>query len=137
MNTGWSRRPTRYVATLMLVLLAEGCGTGTDRHNISGGVTYCGQPLMYGQIHFDPDASRENRGPQGVGEIRNGRYQTNPGYGPVPGPHIVRITGWESGPEKGMLPPALVSDYEFRVNVPSAVGVLNFDIPVVKKKSGR
>lgn len=134
MSTGRNRRPNRYAATLSLVLAAAGCGkTGTDRHDISGGVTYDGRPLVYGQIYFDPDTSKNNRGPQGAGEIRDGRYQTNPGYGPVPGPHIVRITGWSSGPENGMLPPALVTDYEFRVDVPSATGVLNFEIPAVKK----
>ena len=123
------------LALLLLALGIVGCGkSGPKRHAIKGKVTVDGQPLVYGLIYFNPDTSQGHKGPQGAGEIRDGHYSTNPDYGPVPGPHLVRITGWNTTPEKGTLGPPLVSSYESHVDIPSSEGEFNFDIPPVKKK---
>lgn len=115
--------------------LCLGCGGGANRQSLSGRVTYDGEPLAYGQIQFDPDTAKGHTGPQGAGEIRDGQYRTNPNYGPTPGPHVVRITGWNSAPDNGMLPPPVVSEYETRVEIPSSSAVLDFEIPKKPKKN--
>ncbi len=118
----------------MVLCVSLGCGTKPGRQSLSGHVSYDGTPLPYGQIQFDPDTAKGHKGPQGAGEIRDGQYHTNPDYGPVPGPHIVRINGWNRSPDKGMLGPPLVSDYETRIDIPNASAVLDFDIPKKAKK---
>jgi len=120
---------------LLALLTAIGCGNSDGRTVLTGNVTYKGEPLVYGLIYFNPDTKKGQSGPQGVGEIRNGSYRTNPEYGPVPGPHIVRITGWSQLPEQGMLPPALFTDHEISIDIPNASsGSLNFDVPLKTKK---
>lgn len=114
---------------------ATGCGSSDGRNPVSGSVTYDGQQLKYGTIQFDPDTKNGNSGPQGSAEIREGRYTTTPGFGPVKGPHVVRITGWNAGPEAGMLPPPLVSEYETTADVPAGGGSLDFAIPLIPKKT--
>lgn len=116
-----------------ILFLCAGCG-GNNRQGMTGRVTYDGQPLTYGQIQFDPDTSKGHSGPQGAGEIRDGQYRTNPNYGPTPGPHVVRITGWNTSPDQGMLGPPVVSEYEMRVEIPGSGGTLDFEIPRKQKK---
>jgi hypothetical protein len=123
-------------AALAVVLgFLGGCGSSDGRNPVTGTVTYDGHPLRYGTIQFDPDTKKGNKGPQGSAEIRDGHYATAPGFGPVAGPHIVRITGWSAGPEAGMLPPPIVSEYETTVEIPVGGGPLDLAIPLVPKKS--
>jgi hypothetical protein len=125
----------RWVACSLLVLALALAGCGKDnRLVLAGAVTYDGKPLPYGTIKFDPDRTKGGSGPQGSGEIRDGRYRTNPNFGPQPGPHVVRITGWSRGPEEGMLPYPVVSEYEIQVDVPAGGGELDFAIPSAEKK---
>jgi hypothetical protein len=125
----------RWVAGALVVLTLTLAGCNKDnRRALAGAVTYDDKPLPYGTIQFDPDRSKGGSGPQGAGEIRDGRYRTNPNFGPQPGPHVVRITGWSRGPEEGMLPYPVVSGYEIRVEVPASGGELNFAIPSTEKK---
>jgi hypothetical protein len=130
-NAGRNRRAIQVL--LLLALILAGCAKGGRQH-LTGKVTWDGKPLPYGTIHFDPDRDKGHKGPQGAGEIRDGRYRTNPDYGPQPGPHVVRITGWSSEPDQGMLGSPVVRDYETRVEVPANGGELNFDIPAEKQK---
>ncbi len=79
---------------LLVVFAAAGCGQdGPQRYEVSGTVTYNGQPLPYGDIHFDPDSKQGNHGPGAVAPIRGGSYATPSGKGIVGGPHVVRIYG--------------------------------------------
>ena len=117
---------------LLLVLVSSGCGKTQGRHDISGKVTYNGKPVVYGTIYFEPDASAGHGGPQGSGEIHDGLYRTNPDYGPMPGPHVVRITGWDGSP--GGAPPVF-SNYEARIDLPNEDKKdLDFVVPLMKGK---
>ena len=59
-----------------LLLLGACSGQGTDRFDVSGTVTFNGQPVPAGQVVFSPDLSKGNDGPQGYAEIHGGRYDT-------------------------------------------------------------
>ena len=69
-------------------LLLAGCGRGPTLYQVSGRVTYDGQPLPAGVIYFDPDVTRNHDGPQGYAVIKNGTYNTSArgGRGVVGGP---------------------------------------------------
>jgi len=113
-------------------LFLVGCGPSIERHPISGNVTYDGKPVEYGTIFFAPDTSKGAAGPQGMAEIRQGRYQTEAEKGPVSGPHVVKITGWNASPEAGMLGAPTFTDYTTNVDITNATQ-LDFDVPTKGK----
>ena len=119
----------------MLVLVGlslAGCGrSGPPRYELSGTVTYGGQPLPAGVIFFDPDVRQGNDGPQGFAHIQDGRYDTRQkGKGQVGGPHRVRIFGFDGhpGPELPMGKP-LFSEYQADHHLPRENSTRDFDVP--------
>jgi hypothetical protein len=80
-------RPWAPAVVTGLALALTGCGGGTQRIRISGQVTFQGKPVPYGNLVFEPDQSKGNRGPQGYAKIQDGRYDTNnAGTGALPRP---------------------------------------------------
>jgi hypothetical protein len=122
------RYATGGVLILALLALLPACGSN-GRHSVSGTVTYDGKPMVYGTIAFDPDTSKGVSGPQGSAEIRDGQYRTRSEFAPIAGAHKVRITGWNTSPEKGMVGAPLVNNYIVEVEVPLGGGKLDFNIP--------
>lgn len=122
---------------LLLAAAVVGCGgqSGPPRYEISGTVTYSGQPTPAGQVTFAPDSSRQNRGPGGYGKIINGKYTTVLNRGAVGGPHRVTITGYNAEPgtvsdsELKQLHPV----FETTVDLPRESCVQNFDVPSTLK----
>jgi hypothetical protein len=91
---------SRYVLAVASACLLTGCG-GSDIEltDLSGKVTFAGQPVVYGQIEFVPDSGKGHQGPAGTAEIVDGSYSTrSTGRGVLPGPHLVRITAYEERP---------------------------------------
>ncbi len=129
----------RISAALLIPLLClTGCGGGTG-YQVSGKVTYKGQPVPKGYITFAPDGSKGNKGPGGLAMIVNGDYRTEAGKGVVGGAYQIRIIGMdgkptqESGEElldgKPLFPP-----YETAMELPMQNHQHNFEIP---EKSSR
>jgi hypothetical protein len=128
----------RVKATLTLMLLScgllamEGCSKSkVDRHNLSGQVTYRGEPIPVGLIVFEPDASKGNRGPQGYAQIFEGRYETEKfGKGAMTGALRVEISGFPPGdgsagdPNMPLFPP-----YKTHVEITDDTTTLDFDVP--------
>lgn len=122
------------LALVAAVGLVIGCGeAGPDRYDVSGKVTFQGQPVPAGQIVFEPDPTAGGRGPAGYAQIDDGQYSTrSSGKGPVAGPHIARITGLSAKPtdpnsESG--PPPLFVDYEVKVELSADKPVHDFAVP--------
>ena len=89
----------------VLVLLAPiGCGssTGLDLASVSGTVRFQGQPVKNGTIVFEPDVTKNSRGPAGMGPIStDGNYiisTSSGGDSAIVGFHKVSITGLEPEP---------------------------------------
>jgi hypothetical protein len=84
----------RTLAALVFCLIL-GCGGGPREYRISGKVTFAGNPVPAGTIYFTPDASKNNSGPSGFAQIKDGRYDTAAagGHGMTGGPMIVKIEG--------------------------------------------
>jgi hypothetical protein len=81
-------------------LTAGGCGrAGSGRTNLAGKATLAGKPIPFGIVEFVPDDKKGHKGPVGSAEIVNGEYSTLQGdTGVLPGPHLVRVTGYEERP---------------------------------------
>lgn len=108
-------------------LIAAGCGgdAGPKRHRVSGEATFDGTPIPHGDVLFSPDASKGNSGPQGIAQIRDGKFDTDgeDGKGVAGGPTIVRITGL-SGPGGKLL-----CEYDFPLELPREDSVQKLDVP--------
>lgn len=118
--------------------MVSGCGgaSGPERYELSGTVQFQGKPVPAGQIVFEPDSSKGNVGPQGMAEIREGKYDTRDGgRGMVGGPHVVRIRGYDRLSLDEMHPPQpLFPEYETTVDLSKEDGVYDFDVPAGAKK---
>ena len=118
--------------------LLAGCGGKTNdgpaRFQVSGEVTYDGQPVPKGDIFFEPDGSKGNSGPQSRATIQDGQFETEPGKGMIGGPHKVRITGTDGKPANvegeelpGGLP--LFPPYETQIDFPQEDTEQSFNVP--------
>jgi hypothetical protein len=124
----------------MLVLWAmsfaaalSGCGgdDGPPRYNVSGSVSFAGQPLKAGKIYFVPIAP--NEGPAGYAMIVDGKFDTaTDGQGHVGGELRARITPEVAPP--GDDPDAPVElpfggEYQEEITLPEEPSTKDFEIP--------
>jgi hypothetical protein len=126
----------RHAGLLMgLIVLGLGCGQGDgpQRFEVSGKVTYNGQPVPKGFITFEPDAEKGNGGPGGGADIVDGSFRTAAGKGVVGGPYLVKIVGYDgvaatvSGEELPEGSPLFVP-YETRIEFPKQKTQQDFDV---------
>jgi len=111
--------------------IVVGCGEeGPTRYQLSGKVTYGGQPIPAGSVTFIPDSSQGNSGPAASVDIVDGAYDTTTGKGHVGGPHLVKITALDGKTSdefpKGM---PMFPDYETKADLPKEDGTKDFDVP--------
>jgi hypothetical protein len=112
-------------------LVAAGCGgeKGT-RCDVAGTVTFDGTPLVAGRIYFTPDASKKNTGPQGVADIRDGRFDTRigRGRGGPGGPVIVLIQGFDGKTTAGKPMGNATFSYETKIELPRESATQDFHV---------
>lgn len=123
------------VGASVLMMVLAGCGGdgGPGRYDVSGTVTYNGQPVPEGVIQFRPDSSKKNNGPAVNANIVDGKYDTSDsGKGTVGGPHIVIIRGYDGNarPEDELphgMP--LFGEYTTSAELPKSRGEsVNFEV---------
>ena len=119
---------------LLLTVLVVGCGgqEGPTRYELSGDVTFNGQPVPAGSVQFAPDTARGNSGPGTTATIIDGHYQTPSGKGTVGGPHKVTIYGYDGNAEAAEGSPfgtSIFPGYETEVDLPKEATTHNFDVP--------
>jgi hypothetical protein len=129
-------------AVLALVLAAGvGCGRSQSppRYDMSGSVSYGGQPVPAGYLTFEPDASKGREGPGAQADIRDGRYQTPRGQGPVGGPHVVTIYGFDGqafemgGGRQNPQGMPLFPAYRVEADLPLQAATRDFSVPAASK----
>ncbi len=124
---------------LLATLLLTGCGGGSDgpaRYAVSGKVDFGGTPIPFGEIMFQPDGEKGNKGPGAMGQIENGVYKIDAAAGPIGGAHIVRITGLDGKPAAGAAPAAgattgkpLFKEYQTTADLPRQATTKDFSVP--------
>jgi len=111
-----------------------GCGgnEGPERYDLSGTVTYQGQPVPRGYIQFTPDSSLSNAGPAGYADIQDGKYDTSKnGKGTVGGPHTVTIEGYDGiAKPEAELPSGtpLFDEWNTIADLPKEPGAMDFKV---------
>ncbi|TWT40639.1 hypothetical protein [Botrimarina hoheduenensis] len=113
------------VASTAMVL---GCGgSGVQRLDLSGTVTYDGQPVPAGELRFEPNASKGASGPAGYATIVDGEYDTrNEDKGPVPGAVRIKVIGYVSARE---FAPQLFRPYTMEADLTESSGSYDIDVP--------
>ncbi len=120
---------------LLTTWLIIGCSNGINRFEVSGTVTWKGEPVPAGEVLFEPDPDAQHDGPQARAAIENGRFRTPPGEGVVGGPHIVIVLGFDGQaiPESTIgrqIFPASESKHDF----PMKAVVLDLNVPATERK---
>lgn len=80
---------------LFLLLLTGGCGSGTDKLEVSGTVTFKNKPLDQGVIQFEPLDPTLGTGSGDI--IKDGKYRIPREKGLKAGKYLVRISSGEPG----------------------------------------
>jgi hypothetical protein len=79
-----------------VVFLTSCSEKSSGRVDVWGTVTFKGQPVPAGLIVMNPNLSKGNDGPQGMAEIRDGRFDTRSlDKGAPSGPVIFMIDGFD------------------------------------------
>jgi len=112
-----------------------GCGGGdggVKLFQVSGTVTFNGQPVPYGSVNFAPDTSAGNSGPQGSASIVDGKFDTrkDDGRGTVGGAMIATISGRSKNTsneteDQGIL----FQNYELKIELPKSTTTIDIDVP--------
>jgi hypothetical protein len=119
------------VAVFILGLPFTGCSEPSGRIDLSGNVTFKGRPVPAGLIAINPDFSKGNDGPQGLAEIRDGRFDTRTlDKGAPSGPVILMIDGFDgvAQPESPYGKPLFVG-YKLSIDLPKEATERNIDVP--------
>lgn len=130
-----SRLLTIAFGVTFLLGCGGGSGDGPERYDLSGEVTFKGEPVPTGYIQFYPDSEKGNSGPGTGAEIKKGRYSTPTGKGVVGGPHVVEITGQDGVPitveGEGEISEGteLFPRYKTTVDLPKESGKQDFEVP--------
>ena len=112
-----------------------GCGGAQDtrwsRYQLSGTVTYGGEPVAQGDISFTPDGDQGNDGPGSFCLIQNGQFVTPPNKGVTGGAYVLTINGYKPSATPGDEEPLFESHVE-RLTLPKEAHTVKIDIPVKK-----
>jgi len=115
-----------------LALVLSSCSSkSSGRVDVWGTVKFKNQPVPAGLIVMNPDLSKGNDGPQGMAEIRDGRFDTRPlDKGAPSGPVIFMIDGFD-GVAHGDSPTGkpLFLGYKATLELPKQPSEQNIDIP--------
>ena len=115
------------------ILAPIGCDKGGPaRYDVSGTVTYQGQPVPIGSIVFEPDSTKGNSGASGSAQIKDGKYDTREedGTGTIGGPHLVRILGLDGKPDGELTRGTpLFPEYGTTIDLPKETTTHDFDVP--------
>jgi hypothetical protein len=125
-------RPLPGLLVCILLSSLNACSNESpSRFDLSGTVTFDGRPVPAGLIAINPDLSKGNDGPQGLAEIRDGRFDTRSlDKGAPSGPVILMIDGFD-GVAQAESPygKPLFLGYKLRVDLPAAASEKNIDVP--------
>ena len=118
---------------LVVLVVCVGCGGGDARqYDVSGTVSYGGEPVPTGAIVFEPATSQKNSGPPGFAPIEAGKFDTRNGKGVVGGPYVVKISGNDGKQDElGLFPSGqpLFEEHVINIDLPKEDSEQAFEVP--------
>jgi hypothetical protein len=129
----------RVTAVLSLVLATAiwGCGAkdeGPARVDVSGTVTYQGNPVPRGFVTFYPDTTKGTTGPTSKAKIVEGRYDTRAegSSAPISGDLIVEVNGFGPPVPNEEVPAPLFKAYRTDLSLKAESQVFDIEVPAGK-----
>jgi hypothetical protein len=125
------------MASALVCCVAVSCNKADpNRFDISGEITFDGKPVPAGKIYFSPDTSKNNDGPQGHADIKDGRYDTRPtATGSPGGPVHVLIEGFDGKPKGDFIFGKHLFSWETSLELPRASTTKDFEVPLSAAKN--
>ena len=124
---------------VVLFLAVQGCGEkGPARYELSGKITYRGNPVPAGTITFEPKEMVVNSTTIGEAEIKDGQYRTLPDKGVVGGPQKVFVSGYNGIPEPGSGPlgASVFATYATEIELPREPSTHDIEVPAAVPAMG-
>lgn len=117
-----------------MTVFLTGCGSGNQgpqRYDISGTVTYQGQPVTRGTITFSPNMDKGNEGPVAMSQIIEGKYDTRSAgaKSPIAGELLVHVEGYGPPLPNEEVPKPLFKTYVMEFSMPKKNQQLDIDVP--------
>jgi hypothetical protein len=119
------------VGCALLVPLTACSNKSSSRFDLWGTVTFKGRPVPAGLIAINPDLSKGNDGPQGLAEIRDGRFDTRRlDKGAPSGPVLLLIDGFDGVPQPDSpYGKPLFLGYKVSMELPKEATEKNIEVP--------
>lgn len=118
-----------------LAVTMPGCGGGDEgptRYDISGTVTFDGQPIPDGMIVFEHDETKISS----ACPIVDGYYESESDKGHLGGKYTVFVSGYASKPQGALPGPELFQGrWTTKVELPAESTTKDFDIPKSEVKA--
>lgn len=128
-----SRSPALILLPALALVSATlvGCGKGGSDalYEISGSVTFAGQPVPGGRIVFEPDEARGASGMVSIADIANGSYRTRSRRGFGGGPCRVTIHGTDGTIPTEEKDTSLFRPWQTTIDLPREACRRDFDVP--------
>lgn len=128
-----SRSPALILLPALALVSATlvGCGgrNPAGLYEISGSVTFAGQPVPGGRIVFEPNEARGASGMVSIGDIANGSYRTRPRRGFGGGPCRVTIYGTDGTVPTEEKDTSLFAPWQTTIDLPREACRRDFDVP--------
>ncbi len=126
-----TRRLPGVVVCALLLSLTACSQKSPSRFDLWGTVTFKGRPVPAGLIVINPDLSKGNDGPQGLAEIRDGRFDTRRlDKGAPSGPVILLIDGFDGVPQpESPSGKSLFLGYKVSLELPTTATEKNIEVP--------
>jgi hypothetical protein len=127
------RSACRLIVLAVILGLAAGCGkSGPKKIQLSGKVTFKGQPVPSGYISFLPEVNQGNLGKEiCVVQIKDGVYDSsteqNPGV--YPGPTTIKIGGFDGKNNPPLYPKGKQIFNEYELHDTVVEGPRDFEVP--------
>jgi len=117
------------------ILVSGGCGPAKrEIANLSGKVTFKGQPVPAGFINFMPDVAGGNRGEVKAFPIKDGVYDTAQGPNPgiYPGLNKIMISGFNGKPKMPLWPTGeqIFNPINLDLTVDPGTNTKDFEVPL-------
>jgi hypothetical protein len=123
-----------------LLLVASSCSNkSSGRVDVWGSVKFKNQPVPAGIIVMNPDFSKGNDGPQGMAEIKAGRFDTRQlDKGAPSGPVVLMIDGFDGVAQGDLLSgKPLFIGYKVQLDLPAEGSEQNIDVPESAGATGK
>ena len=127
----WSSTSILLTTLTLLSVGFVGCGQrGSNAlYEISGSVTFAGQPVPAGRIVFEPDEAQGATGMVSIADIAKGSYRTRPQRGFGGGPCRVTIYGTDGTIPTEEKDTSIFRPWQTTLDLPREACRRDFDVP--------